>query len=250
MAGFGNYRRDLAVLDTSGNRIPSIQHNPPSAQQGSPNQIAPWMSANGNDTAAASGFGANFYNGSSDNLAHGFQLSPGFRSGMTTNATINDPPTDGYFDHERRPSLASVTTASSTGSKSSIGRSGAIHKKLQTFFGEDYPGKDGSDSSLPTQGQETPQNKEVSKDSSQGKEVRSHSFARSQRERNLSSATDTTQRDVSPAPSRPRTPVPSSEVVPFLYQDSQVSYSTIEDESLHSIPGPSCNACTDGVFHK
>ena len=93
-------------------------------------------------------------------------------------------------------------------------------KKLQTFFGEEFPGLDASDTSLPTQGQETP------REAHQGKETRSHSFARSQRERNLSSATDTTHRDASPAGSRPRTPVPSSDVVPFLYQDSQVSRSS------------------------
>jgi adenylate cyclase len=103
--------------------------------------------------------------------------------------------------------VASVTTASSTGSKSSISRPGGIHKKLQTFFGDDFPGKDGSDTSLP----------------GHAKEARTHTFGRSNRERGHSSATENTQKENSPAPSRPRTPVPSSDVVPFLYQDSQVS---------------------------
>lgn len=216
MTDFGNYRRDLAVLETSGggggNRIPQIQHNPPTAL-GSPNQIAPWMSngagaGSGGGGTPSSTFGTSFYNDSSDALSQASQLSPAFRpgTGFTGYTNASDSPAEAEFADERRPSVASVTTASSTGSKSSMSRTG-IHKKLQTFFGEDYPGKEGSDSSLP----------------SHGREHRSHSFARSHRERNHSSATETTQREASPAPSRPRTPIPSSDVVPFLYQDSQVS---------------------------
>ncbi|KAH8676841.1 adenylate cyclase [Tricladium varicosporioides] len=208
MTDFGNYRRDLAVLETSGGRIPQIQHNPPTALA-SPNQVAPWMSTNGTASTPTSTFGTTFYNDSSDNLSQASQLSPAFRpgTGFTGYTNASDSPAEAEFADERRPSVASVTTASSTGSKSSVSR-GGIHKKLQTFFGEDFPGRDGSDTSLPSH-------------ASHGKEVRSHSFARSQRERNLSSATDITQRDASPGPSRPRTPVPSSDVVPFLYQDSQ-----------------------------
>lgn len=190
------------------NRIPPIHRNPPTALT-SPSEIAPWMtSANGATITPSSAFATSFYNDSSDNLS---QTSPGFRpgTGLTGNTNTSESPADAYFGDERRPSLASVTTASSSGSKSSLGH-GGIHKKLQTFFGDDFPGKDGSDTSLPAN----------------GKEFRSHSFARSHRERNLSSATDRTQRDrdTSPASSRPRTPVPSSDVVPFLYQDSTVSF--------------------------
>lgn len=212
IADFGNYRRDLAVLETSGGRIPQIQHNPPTALA-SPihqTQVAPWMSTNGSSVGSPTAF-TSFYNDSSDNLSQSSQLSPGIRpsTAVTGNTNNSDSPADAYFGDERRPSVASVTTASSTGSKSSISR-GGIHKKLQTFFGEDFPGKEnGSDTSLP----------------SHGREARSHSFARSHRERNHSSATEQGRRDASPAGagSRPRTPVPSSDVVPFLYQDSQVS---------------------------
>ena len=210
MSGFGNYRRDLAVLDTSSGALPQIQHNPPTALA-SQSPIAPWMSSNGSNVAppSASAAATSFYNDSSDTFSEGSQLSPGFRPGtsLTGNTNASDPPTDAFFGDERRPSVASVTTASSTGSKSSISRQGGIHKKLHTFFGEDFLGKDGSDTNLP----------------GHAKEARTQSFARSHRDRNLSSATDQTQRENSPAPSRPRTPVPSSDVVPFLYQDSQVS---------------------------
>ena len=213
-SGFGNYRRDLAVLETSSGRIPQIQQNPPTATQNSSHQIAPWMSSNGSVTIPSPGFGTSFYNDSSDNLSLASQLSPGFRPGTgltgNTNASSGDSPADPYFGDERRPSVASVTTASSTGSKSSANR-GNIHKKLQTFFGEDYPGKEGSDTNLPSRVKD-----------------RSHSFTRSHRERNLSSATEYAPRDASPVPSRPRTPVPSSDVVPFLYQDSQVSSNPVK----------------------
>jgi adenylate cyclase len=207
-SGFANYRRDLAVLETSGGRIPSIQHNPPTALQGTPNQIAPWMSSNGSTALPSPGFGTSFYNDSSeDNMSQGSALSPAFQrpgTAVTGNTNTSDSPADPYFGDERRPSVASVTTASSTGSKSS--NRGGIHKKLQTFFGEDFPGKNGSDTSLPAQ----------------NREYRSHSFTKGHRERNASSVTEHTPRDSSPAGSRPRTPVPSSDVVPFLYQDSQV----------------------------
>lgn len=214
MAGFGNHRRELAVLETSSGRIPSIQHNPPSAVQGSMSQVAPWMSTNstnGRDSSSSHSYGTSFYDDSTD--PHSQSPPP---SGLRSNSIAHDPSGgDAFFDNERRPSAASAATASSTGSRSSRGGVQS-NKKLQTFFGEDFPGHDSSDS-LPTQGQETP------RETPQGKD-RSHSFARSQRERNLSSATDNTHRDASPASSRPRTPVPSSDVVPFLYQDSQVSY--------------------------
>jgi adenylate cyclase len=218
MAGFGNHRRELAVLETTTGRIPSIQHNPPSAVQAPSNQIAPWMSANGRDANASPAYGASFYDDSTDPLSHP-QPPPGPRG----NAAVHDHHgSDGFYEHERRPSAASAATVSSTGSRSSRGGGGMQqNKKLQTFFGEDYPGRDASDTSLPAQGQETP------RETPQGKDTRSHSFARSQRERNLSGATDATHRDASPAGSRPRTPVPSSDVVPFLYQDSQVSHSSV-----------------------
>jgi adenylate cyclase len=208
ISDFANYRRDLSVLETSGNRntIPQIQHNPPTAA--SPNQVAPWAT-NGPLVMPSSVFGTSFYDSESDNLSQGSQLSPGFRpgTGRTGNTISSESPDAVVYDDERRPSLASVTTASSSGSKSSVVRTG-INKKLHNIFGDDYPGgKDGSNSSLPAQGV--------------GKEQRSNSYSR-HRDRTSSSITEIAARDTSPGPSRPRTPVPSSDVVPFLYQDSQV----------------------------
>ena len=164
-------------------------------------------------------FGTTFYNDSSDALSTASQLSPAFRPGpggiggaispRTTNpsqapgtSTYELP--EGAFSDDRRPSVASTTTASSQGSKASGTRGGL--RKLQGFFGEEFPGRDGSETSLPANA--------TSKDGQ-----RSYSFNRPHRERNYSNATDHT-RDASPSSSRPRTPVPSSDVVPFLYQEA------------------------------
>mgnify|MGYP001569234149 CR=1 FL=1 len=150
-----------------------------------------------------SAFGTSFYDDSSDNHSLNSQLSPIMRPGTSR---ASDPEAEAR-DDERRPSLASVATSGSNGSRGSVVRTG-IHKKLQGFFGEEYSGRDSSDTSLPTQ--------------TAGKEQRSNSYSR-HRDRKPSSVAEA--RDSSPVPSRPRTPVPSSDVVPFLYQDSVVSTS-------------------------
>ena len=208
MSDLANYRRDLAVLEPSGGRLPQIHREPPSTSPNAPQNVAPWMSANGGSGATASPTTfTSFYNDSSDNLSTPSQLSPAFRlapsrHGQTPNN--NDSPDIAYFDDQRRPSIASITTASSQGSKNSSGRGGL--KKLQGFFGEEFPGRDGSETSLPPA-------------PPVAKEQRSYSFGRPRRSRNDSNATDHT-REPSPTSSRPRTPIPSSDVVPFLYQEA------------------------------
>ncbi|KAL3306267.1 adenylate cyclase [Colletotrichum asianum] len=212
LSDFANYRRDLAVLETSGGRLPSIQQQPPTANPSSTSQVAPWMSpSNGGATASTpqSQLNTTFYNDSSDNLSIASQLSPGFRPPTNRIAPQSsgsqESPDAAYFGDERRPSLASITTLSSQGSKTSIRRGGL--QKLQGFFGEEFPGRDGSESSL---------------HSSSGKDrSRSYSHSRPTRDRNYSNATDHQRdREGSPSSSRPRTPVPAPEVVPFLYQEA------------------------------
>ncbi|KAI6373931.1 hypothetical protein MCOR25_003318 [Pyricularia grisea] len=211
LSDFGNYRRDLAVLDPGGSRVPQIQQPPPNTGPSLSSQVAPWMTTNGAGGAPAA-IHTSFYNDSSDNLSVASQLSPGFRI-PGGRPSISQPSGVGadnneasYFGDERRPSIASITTtASSQGSKASGNRGG--FRKLQGFFGEEFPGRDSSDTSLPP--------------AVPGKEHRSHSYShgRPYRDRNYSNATDHT-RDGSPSSSRPRTPVPAPEVVPFLYQEA------------------------------
>lgn len=240
MSDFANYRRDLAVLEPAGSRAPQIVHNPPSTAASFMQQVAPWMvggsaggtgggstgSSNGTNngipnslptpTSANGGaMATTFYNDSSDNLSSPSQVSPGFRSASvsalrpTQNPPGSDSPDAAYFNDERRPSVASVTTTASSQASKSSGQRGGL-RKLQGFFGEEFPGRDSSETSLPP--------------SFAGKESRSHSYShtpRPHRDRNYSSATDHT-RDASPSSSRPRTPVPAPEVVPFLYQEAEV----------------------------
>ncbi|KAF4956941.1 hypothetical protein FSARC_11420 [Fusarium sarcochroum] len=209
MSDLANYRRELAVLETS--RVPQIQQIPPTG--GASPQIAPWMNQSGSPTPS-SNMPTSFLNDSSDNLSLASQLSPGHHPSnrhqqhqysLPSHPSQHDAPDASYFDG-RRPSAASILTASSQGSKTSLTRGG--FRKLQGFFGEEFPGRDSSDGSLPT--------------SLAGKDQRGRSYSHSRpthRDRNYSNATDHT-RDASPSSSRPRTPVPAPEVVPFLYQDN------------------------------
>ncbi|KAJ4290661.1 hypothetical protein N0V88_006408 [Collariella sp. IMI 366227] len=208
-----DYRRDLAILDPAGGRSSRNQHTNPST--GSLSHIAPWMATNSSVASAPAAdppITTTFYNDSTDNLSLNSQLSPGIRTSLSrpTPAGSTDSPDAAYFTDERRPSVASIaTTASSHGSRASGPRGG--FRKLQGFFGEEFPGRDSSETSLvhPGSGREP-----------SGREQRSHSYStnRTHRDRNHSNATDH-GRDGSPV-SRPRTPVPAPEVVPFLYQEA------------------------------
>lgn len=199
-----HYRRDLAVLGNSRSSAGA------GSGYNSTANIAPWAS----DTPPPpppKGPVTSFYDDSSDSLSLASQFSPslphaGNRHGPVPSGNPESPDMPYYNPDERRPSIASITTtASSQGSRTSGTRGG--FRKLQGFFGEEFPGRDSSESSLPM--------------SVAGKDQRSRSYSHTRpnpRDRNYSNATD--PRDASPASSRPRTPKP--EVVPFLYQDHPV----------------------------
>ena len=106
------------------------------------------------------------------------------------------------FDDQRRPSVASANTVSSQGSKASTG--GRFHKRLKGIFGDEYgqqpDSRKTSETSLPSQ-------KQTGKDSS------------TSRDRNASVNSEKTIE----APSRPHTPVASSDVTPWAYQNFDVS---------------------------
>ena len=250
-----NYRRDLGSFESTRSHPPSSQPKPqqqqhhhyqqPQLQQYLPHhshsvgslgaasfQIAPWASSNAPPKPPPKDLPTSFYNGSSDSLSMASQFSPGFppapsRPGTGSGYASQEYADSLYYDMDgRRPSAASVnTTASSQGSKASANRGG--FRKLQGFFGEEFPGRDSSESSLPN--------------SVAGKDQRSRSYSHgrpTQRDRNYSNATD---REQSPSSSRPRTPVPNPEVVPFLYQDntvSGVSAFSFSASLFFAVPGP------------
>ncbi|KAF1916408.1 hypothetical protein BDU57DRAFT_450275 [Ampelomyces quisqualis] len=179
---FSDHRRQLAVLDTAGGRVPSISRSPPTA--------APWPASSTGPRGAAESAWTTFYNDSSDDVA----ARPG--SGSREDS-MGFPLQDA-----RRPSAASATTVSSTGSKSSLR---GFHKKLPNFFGEDFPadGRQNSDTSL---------------GAPHGAD------SQSTRTRNRGNSLNNTagschSRPTSPTSLRPRTPQPASEVTPWEYQD-------------------------------
>ncbi|QDS78084.1 hypothetical protein FKW77_003774 [Venturia effusa] len=201
--GFGNHRMELGVLETSGpsQRVPVINRQPPTAP--SPHLNSPWT--NGNPPMLSSVFGNSFYDDSSEDIG---QVSPGFRPGSSQEDM------NGFPREDRRPSIASATTVSSVGSKSSMGR--GFSKKLHGFFGEDYPGlensRQNSNSSLPPSA--------LFPAGAQS----SDPIATRQARHRTSSATNTASalhasRPESPASfSRPKTPH-SSEITPWEFQD-------------------------------
>ena len=138
----------------------------------------------------------NFFNDVQSKL----QISPSLRpdTGQTGDSRV----TDMIFADERRPSLASATTVSSQNSvsKASTNRS-TTHRKVAGFFTDDgRQSSRSSDTSLPS----TLQREQTSS-------------------RHNSVHTASTDRaPTSPTNSRPRTPLPSSDVTPWLFQDFKV----------------------------
>lgn len=136
------------------------------------------------------------------------QLSPGF------NPTGGNSREDamGFPRDDRRPSVASAMTVSSTGSKSSFSR--GFHKKLQNVFGEDFPGdgRQNSDSSLNGRSQIT-ETQSLHAPRNRGNSLN-----------NTFGSGGYNSRPASPTSSRPRTPQPSSEVTPWEFQAPQVSF--------------------------
>ncbi|KAN0077575.1 hypothetical protein V8E54_005879 [Elaphomyces granulatus] len=184
LPGFGNHRKALAAVDYPGNS----NFNP-----GPLDPLAPWASTPSLPMGT-------FFNDSSEHETS--PLSPAFRPG-TGRTVASDAVDSGYDGDHRRPSIASATTVSSQGSKSS--HSGTFRKRLQGFFGDEYPGppdsRHDSDGSLHLMGS------------------RDHSTARA-RNNSTGSRNQPDRIDLvpSPNPSRPRTPLPSSEVTPWMYQ--------------------------------
>ena len=117
---------------------------------------------------------------------------------------MSEPAEMDYNGDHRRPSIASATTVSSQGSRSSA--SGRFRKRLQGFFGDEYVG--------PSDGRQ---------DSSDGGAARLAPTKFKPRERaNSDGSPNISERSSdmpsSQHPSRPLTPLPSSEITPWLYQ--------------------------------
>lgn len=209
-----DYRQDLERLNTSGAVGPPAPRRQPSAAVQN-TQISPWAIEGSPDTGAIPA--GSFFDDGRNRLP----VSPSFRPD-TGRTGASDSPDPMFFGDERRPSMASATTVSSTNSnrRASTSRS-TRHKKLANFFGEDESSR-GSDTSIFTTGRDH--------------SASSHSHR--DRDRNNSIHTiNIDGRPVSPSSSRPRTPIPSSEVTPWLFQDFKVS------SCVHFCPTQSMHVC-------
>jgi len=150
---------------------------------------------------AASVWGS-FFNDSNEDIA---QLSPRLmRPGSQDDGM-------GFPRDDRRPSMASATTVSSSGSKSSVVSRGGYHKRLQNVFGEEFP-------------QDSRQNSDTSLTAPYVGDAQSLRAGRNRtNSMNNTLGSSYNSRPGSPVSSRPRTPLPSSEVTPWEYQDFKVS---------------------------
>ncbi len=215
-----DYRKDLACLDTSGGSIPSFSRDPPSAVK--PNaEVAPWTVNDGLTVSKGGAASEIFF----DDEHCKFQSSPSFRPDTGGTGTSGSPDRLSYGD-ERRPSVASATTISSqnsnSNSRASISR-GTRRSKIAGFFGDDSNGRESSRSS----------------DTSILPRIqREHSTSSaSQRDRNNSiNAFNHDGPPLSPSNSRPRTPLPSSDVTPWLFQDFKVSLHVCRSCVTQSLP--------------
>ena len=147
------------------------------------------------------GAGNTFFDDTSDDI----QLSPGNRPIGSEDSTN---------DYKRRPSIASVHTASSTGSKND----GRFHKKLNGFFGDDFPGDSRSSGDAPDPFQYSNMTESGPIRRKPQANVRNHNGSGSSGTRGGSAD----GRPVSPVVARPWTPQtqpkPSSEVTPWDFQ--------------------------------
>lgn len=195
-----DYRQDFEYVNASGGlAAPASRYR--TSVGASNNQIAPW--ASDSPTTNTGSLGGFFDDG------HGrLPVSPSFRPD-TARTGASDSPDPMFFGDERRPSMASATTVSSSNSnpRASVGRSNR-HMKIANIFGDDgHESSRGSDTSILASGyRDQP------------------SSSHSHRDRNNSIHTiNNDRRPISPASSRPRTPVPSSDVTPWHFQDFKVS---------------------------
>src|SRR5271168_5402206 len=193
--GLGPQRKAMAVLGGSDSN--TSPRNPPSKPRNNSTSIAPWdtssppssnMVAPWDDPQAQIGgsrpFGQSYFNESSEEVGN---LPAPARPG--TGRTGHSESPDYNENDIRRPSVASATTVSSQGSKTSTGGS-RFQKSLKSFFGDD------------------PQSE--SKSSLQDYEQNGQSKVRHE-------SVDT-QNTIEAAP-KAQDPIPSSDVTPWSYQE-------------------------------
>lgn len=151
-----------------------------------------------------------------DSHAERSSRSPSFPTMLGRQDTWNM----GYDGQDRRPSVASTTTMSSVGSGRSYSRV-ATHKKLHGFFGEEPPSEDNHRfSEAPSFGSVMSNGDLVSRP-----RYSRHGSFKSGFENHFGTGSFTPE---SVRTTRPKTPQPSADVTPWLFQEHAVSYFAIE----------------------
>ena len=215
---FRNYRQEMGGPEASGG-VPSISRDSPSTGNTN-NEIAPWATGAPSLPYLPSGMlNGSFFDDTQDKG----QISPSLRPG-TGHTGASESPDHTLSGDDRRPSIASATTVSSQGSTQRLsGSKQNNRKRLAGFFYED--------SSRDTQ---------RDSDASLSRTLSRDQSVHSGEKRSSSVHTNSYEgRPISPTNSRPRTPPPSSEVTPWLFQDFKVSkcaclYHAISDGLLRT----------------
>lgn len=201
-SGFSSHRKALAVLgadypasrmgSSSSSRLSAPEFRPESNQQASINERPSPAEYKSVDTSSTS-------------LNHrsepgGAPASPSLRPGQGP-VFSNESIRADYDANQRRPSIASATTVSSQGSRSSA--SGKFRKRLQGFFGDEYhiSGDSRPDS-------DCGDNQNFSRKSSDRFRFRDRADSEGSQNKPERRSDQ----------SRPNTPLPSSEITPWLYQ--------------------------------
>lgn len=206
-----DYRQEKVQPEAAKRPIPSVSKRPLTTE--APNtDITPWMD---DGPPALSTHGLTSLNFFTDGMSKA-QRSPSFRpdSGRTADSESPDPM---FLSNDRRPSLASEITVDSQNSLSKASTSKVTpYKKVAGFFGDE--------------GRQSPRSSDTSIPSTLQREQ-----AASSRHGSRHASRDE-GRPVSPSSSRPRTPLPSSDVVPWLFQDFTVSsgVSVRVKQSIHT----------------
>lgn len=189
------YRQELESLDPYSGATPSAPRRK-SAVTTRNSQISPWEVSLTPGAALVSFF---------DDGRGNVPASPSFRPD-TGRTGASDSPDTLFFGDERRPSMASATTVSSSNSNRRASTSKSTrHKKLANLFGEDESSRSSDTSILTT-----------------GRDQSTSSHCHADRKNSVNTINTIDGRPTSPSTSRPRTPLPSSDVTPWLFQDFKV----------------------------
>ena len=210
-APFQNYRRELSAADSP--NIPSISQDPPTAPLA---QVAPWGSNEHSPSPATAMLppSRSFFDEPRERARSSHSKRP-----STSRTDTSDSLEPWRNRHDRRPSVASEATANSQASSEKTTGTKPKRKLTGVFGGEDHRSSQ-------------PYSDKTLSSSNISLRTRTNSVQTKDEGR------------VSPTSSRPRTPLPSSDVVPWVFQDFQVRRFDFRSLNMSRRREPSCCGST------